>query len=88
MVGTGSMLIQDAQGWEDKPVTSVDPIVPKGSRHLLLKCTSVVELREHSVVIDRAHSELGTEIPFEYCILATVSSGCDRWSAPRPRRSS
>lgn len=61
------------QGWEDKPVASVDPLVPRGTQHILLKGTSVVELREHGVVIDKPHPELGSEIPFEYCILATVS---------------
>lgn len=40
---------------------------------MLLRGTSVVELREHSIVIDKPHPELGSEFPFEYCILATVS---------------
>ncbi|GAA5867802.1 hypothetical protein JCM3774_005858 [Rhodotorula dairenensis] len=70
-------------GWEDKPVASVDPVVPRGSRHVLLKRTSGVELREHSVVIDQPHPELGTEIPFEYCILAT---GSDYPWPCRPRK--
>lgn len=70
------------QGWEDKPVASVDPLIPRGTQHVLLKGTSVVELREHSVIIDKPHAELGSEIPFEYCILATVSpfSGSSRIS--------
>lgn len=64
------------QGWEDKPVASVDPLIPSGSRHVLLKRTRVIELRAHSVVIDCPHPVFGTEIPFEYCILATVTPTC------------
>ncbi|KWU45876.1 FAD/NAD(P)-binding domain-containing protein [Rhodotorula sp. JG-1b] len=70
-------------GWEDKPVASVDPLVPRGTQHILLKGTSVVELKEHSVVIDKSHPELGTEIPFEYCIVAT---GSDYPWPCRPRK--
>ncbi|GAA6004029.1 hypothetical protein JCM10207_006522 [Rhodosporidiobolus poonsookiae] len=61
-------------GWESKPVGKVDGIFPSSSRHVLLKGTTVTELKENSVVIDKAHAELGWEIDFEYCILATGSS--------------
>lgn len=63
------------QGWEDKPVASVDAAFPQDDRHVMLKTTNVVELRKDSVVVDKAHPDLGfegTEIPFEYCVLATV----------------
>ncbi|GAA6049241.1 hypothetical protein JCM3770_005901 [Rhodotorula araucariae] len=61
-------------GWEDKPVAPVDAALPAKENIVLLKNTQVVELKEHSVVVDKAHSELGTEIPFEFCILATGSN--------------
>lgn len=64
-----------SQGWEDKPVASVDAAFPQDDRHVMLKMTNVVELRKNSVVVDKAHPDLGfegTEVPFEYCVLATV----------------
>ncbi|GAA5874585.1 hypothetical protein JCM1840_002237 [Sporobolomyces johnsonii] len=64
-------------GWEDKPVAPLTNIFPAGSRHVILEGTSVVELRKNSVVIDKAHPELGfegSEIKFDKCILATGSS--------------
>ncbi|GAA6029089.1 hypothetical protein JCM8097_001588 [Rhodosporidiobolus ruineniae] len=61
-------------GWETKPVAAVDKILPAGSRHVLITGTSVVELKEHSVVLDKAHPQLGGEIAFDYAILATGSS--------------
>ncbi|BGP42274.1 hypothetical protein JCM10449v2_006279 [Rhodotorula kratochvilovae] len=61
-------------GWEDKPVAPVDAVFPASERSVLLKNTNVVELKEHSVVVDKAHPELGKEIPFEFCILATGSN--------------
>ncbi|GAA5991724.1 hypothetical protein JCM10908_001112 [Rhodotorula pacifica] len=70
-------------GWEDKPVASVDPVIPRGTRHILLKGTSVIELKEHSVIVNKAHADLGSEIPFEYCIVAT---GSDYPWPCRPRK--
>ncbi|BGP57138.1 hypothetical protein JCM8202v2_004778 [Rhodotorula sphaerocarpa] len=67
-------------GWEDKPVAAVDPILPP-SRHLLLKGATVVELKEHSIVIDRPHEELGAEISFEFCILATAGASVEEIQA-------
>ncbi|CEQ40677.1 SPOSA6832_02334, partial [Sporobolomyces salmonicolor] len=64
-------------GWEDKPIARLTNIFPKGSRHVILEGTSVVELRKNSVVVDKAHPELGfdgTEIEFDKCIIATGSS--------------
>ncbi|GAA5899569.1 hypothetical protein JCM5296_006947 [Sporobolomyces johnsonii] len=64
-------------GWEDKPVAPLTNIFPTGSRHVILEGTSVVELRKNSVVIDKAHPELGfegSEIEFDKCIIATGSS--------------
>ncbi|GAA5922185.1 hypothetical protein JCM3775_003520 [Rhodotorula graminis] len=60
-------------GWEDKPVASVEHAFPHGKRHVLVTGTQVVELREHSVLVDKPHPELGCEIAFDYCILATGS---------------
>ncbi|BGP34101.1 hypothetical protein JCM10296v2_005916 [Rhodotorula toruloides] len=63
-------------GWEDKPLASVDAAFPQDGRHVILKMTNVIELRENSVVVDKAHPDLGfegEEIPFEYCVLAMGS---------------
>ncbi|KAJ8293039.1 Apoptosis-inducing factor 2 [Rhodotorula toruloides] len=63
-------------GWEDKPLATVDAAFPQDDRHVMLKMTNVVELRKNSVVIDKAHPDLGfegEEIPFEYCVLAMGS---------------
>ncbi|GAA5899565.1 hypothetical protein JCM5296_006946 [Sporobolomyces johnsonii] len=63
-------------GWEDKLVAPLTNIFSTGSRHVILEGTSVVELRKNSVVVDKAHPELGfeeTEIEFDKCIIAT---GC------------
>ncbi|GAA5874581.1 hypothetical protein JCM1840_002236 [Sporobolomyces johnsonii] len=62
--------------WEDKLVAPLTNIFSTGSRHVILEGTSVVELRKNSVVVDKAHPELGfegTEIEFDKCIIAT---GC------------
>jgi len=59
-------------GWEDKPVASVEQAFPQSKGNVLLTGTQVVELREHSIVVDKPHPELGSEIAFDYCVLATV----------------
>ncbi|GAA5894441.1 hypothetical protein JCM6882_004823 [Rhodosporidiobolus microsporus] len=64
-------------GWEEKVVAPVDKVLPSGSRHVLLERTSVVELRVNSATLDNAHPEKGfegTEVEFEFCIIATGTS--------------
>ncbi|BGP18629.1 hypothetical protein JCM10213_004178 [Rhodosporidiobolus nylandii] len=61
-------------GWESKPVAPLDYVLPPNSRHILIKGTSVVEMKLNSAVMDKPHAELGSEIPFEYALLATGSS--------------
>ncbi|GAA5873564.1 hypothetical protein JCM8547_005619 [Rhodosporidiobolus lusitaniae] len=63
-------------GWEEKPVARIEPKVlfPAGSKHIVISGTSVVELKLNSVVLDKPHAELGTEVAFDYVVLATGSS--------------
>ncbi|GAA5894439.1 hypothetical protein JCM6882_004822 [Rhodosporidiobolus microsporus] len=61
-------------GWEDRVTAPLTNIFPAGSRHILIGGTTVVELKDHSVVLNKPHSEFGTEVPFDYAILATGSS--------------
>ncbi|EJU04612.1 FAD/NADP-binding domain-containing protein [Dacryopinax primogenitus] len=63
-------------GWEDCIHTPFDQVFGKGSQHISLPGTEVLELRERSVVVEKEHAELGLgiEIPFEFCILATGAS--------------
>ncbi|GAA5823293.1 hypothetical protein JCM11251_007555 [Rhodosporidiobolus azoricus] len=61
-------------GWEDKVVAPLTNIFPCDSRHVLIRGTTVTELNEHSVVLDKPHPEFGNEVEFDYAILATGSS--------------
>jgi len=63
-------------GWEERIHTSFANVFGKGSRHVALPGTTVTEINERSVVVNKEHKELGlgSEIPFEYCILATGAS--------------
>lgn len=58
--------------WETKPVAAAEGAFLQTKNRFLLQGTQVVELWEHSVIIDKPHAELGSEIAFDYCILATV----------------
>ena len=59
-------------GFEEKITVSLDHFWPQNSRHILLTGTKVTKLNAHSVVIDKADARFGSEIPFEYCVIATV----------------
>ncbi|TNY23268.1 hypothetical protein DMC30DRAFT_45063 [Rhodotorula diobovata] len=59
--------------WETKPVAAAEGAFLQTKNRFLLQGTQVVELWEHSVIIDKPHAELGSEIAFDYCILATGS---------------
>ncbi|KZT51755.1 FAD/NAD(P)-binding domain-containing protein [Calocera cornea HHB12733] len=63
-------------GWEEKIHTPFANLFSKGSRHIAVPGTTVLELKEHAVIVDKAHPELGlgAEIPYEYCIIATGAS--------------
>lgn len=61
-----------SQGWEDKPIAPTDNAFPKGGQHVLIEPATVVELRRSSIVLDEAAAGFDAEIPFEYCVLATV----------------
>lgn len=59
-------------GWEDKVAVKLDAGLEAGSRHVVLEGTKVLSLNSHSLVVDTAHGEFGTEIAFEYAVIATV----------------
>ncbi|KZO96629.1 FAD/NAD(P)-binding domain-containing protein [Calocera viscosa TUFC12733] len=63
-------------GWEERIHTPFSDFFGKGSRHIALPGTTVTELKEHSVIVNKEHPEfgLGVEIPYEYCIIATGAS--------------
>lgn len=59
-------------GWEDKVAVKLDAVFEAGSRHVVLEGTRVLSLDSHSLVVDAAQGEFGTEISFEYAVIATV----------------
>ncbi|GAA6006294.1 hypothetical protein JCM11491_002098 [Sporobolomyces phaffii] len=61
-------------GYEKNSIAPLDHLLPAGSRHKILEGYSVDSLQDQSVTLDRAHPELGREIEFDYCVLATGSS--------------
>lgn len=73
----GSLRAAVVPGWEDKVTAPLDRLFPKGSRHIVLSKTKVVEIGLDYVVVDTVHEGFTTKISFEYMIVATVSpSSC------------
>ncbi|GAA6063296.1 hypothetical protein JCM10212_001415 [Sporobolomyces blumeae] len=61
-------------GYERNTLAPLDRLLPDGSRHVIIQGSSVEQLKDHTVVLDKAHPEFGAEIEFDYCIVATGSS--------------
>jgi hypothetical protein len=61
------------KGWEEKVYGDVTTLFPKGSRHVVLPGTRVLELGKHSVKVDKVHPGFGEVITFDQLIYATVS---------------
>ena len=59
--------------WSTKSTIPLDSFFPAGSRHVLI-VGDVLELSTHSLVLDKAHPELGpgTTIEFSHAVLAMV----------------
>lgn len=70
-----SIVVED---WQDKSTLPLDTFFPKGSRHVVLPGTKVVQLLPdlHTVRVDKEHPEFGfgLEITFDYAIIATGSN--------------
>lgn len=58
-------------GWEDKVAVSLDSVFEAGSRHVMLSATKVLQLSTHSVTIDKKHHTFGSEIAFDFAVIAT-----------------
>ncbi|ORY27918.1 hypothetical protein BCR39DRAFT_588996 [Naematelia encephala] len=71
-------------GWEEKVLGDVNTLFPKGSRHVVLPGTKVLELKEHSVKVDKVRPGFEEEIAFDQLVYATGSTyafpfrTCDR----------
>ncbi|ORY85351.1 hypothetical protein BCR35DRAFT_53716 [Leucosporidium creatinivorum] len=61
-------------GWEDKVTVPLTAVFPKDSRHVVLGGVKVVQLGAESIKLEKAVEGFGSEIPFEYAVIATGSS--------------
>ncbi|GAA5941535.1 NAD(P)/FAD-dependent oxidoreductase [Sporobolomyces koalae] len=61
-------------GFEHNTIAPLDHLLPAGSRHRILQGYSVSRLADNSIVLDKPHDEFGSEISFDYLVLATGSS--------------
>ncbi|ORY85350.1 hypothetical protein BCR35DRAFT_330836 [Leucosporidium creatinivorum] len=58
-------------GWENKSTTSVDKVFSEGSRHVVLGGAKVVKLGAKSLKLEKVLEGWGSEIEFEYAVIAT-----------------
>ncbi|GAA5897582.1 NAD(P)/FAD-dependent oxidoreductase [Sporobolomyces salmoneus] len=69
----GALRASVVPGFEKNTIAPLSKLLPPGSRHRIIEGHSVSEVKDTSVVLDKAHEEFGTEISFDYCVLATGS---------------